>query len=171
MGSGAENIYTLPPPAVPPLGEAAPRTPGAGPGRPRGGGSLSTETPGPGLAPSRQPGGALRFPRLHVWGRVEGPRGEGRLQNSADWEEAGGAVPQRAPRRIQPHGSGRARRTRRCPTATACHGSGTLAAREELVPGTPGAGSGVTSRVLGSTQSKAKERKLPTPTIHLLKSE
>lgn len=54
MGSGAENIYTLPPPVVLPLGEA----PARGEGEPQ------DRDPGPDLAPSRQPGGLPAPPAL-----------------------------------------------------------------------------------------------------------
>lgn len=123
MGSGAENIYPLPPPVVLPLEEAAPRTPGAGPGRPRGGGSRRAGTPGRGLAPGRQLEGAACSPCPRVWGRAEGPRGEGRLQNSGGREEAGGrscSVPRGACSRTARGGrgaAGRAGRARCCPTA------------------------------------------------------
>lgn len=87
MGSGAENIYPLPPPVLLPLGEAAPRTPGAGPGRPRGGGHSAG--PGP-SARARQLWGAACDPCPRVWGRAEGPRREERLQTLRGGEEGGG---------------------------------------------------------------------------------
>lgn len=97
MGSGAENIYTLPPPAVPPLGEAAPRTPGAGPGRPRGGGSLSTETPGPGLAPSRQPGGGSPLPPPSRLGQGGGSTRGGAAPKLGGLGGSGGGGPAACP--------------------------------------------------------------------------
>lgn len=105
MGSGAENIYPLPPPVLLPLGEAAPRTPGAGPGRPRGGGHSAG--PGP-SARARQLWGAACDPCPRVWGRAEGPRREERLQTLRGGEEGGGggAVLQLTPGRSQPHGPG-----------------------------------------------------------------
>lgn len=187
MGSGAENIYPLPPPVLLPLGEAAPRTPGAGPGRPRGGGHSAG--PGP-SARARQLWGAACDPCPRVWGRAEGPRREERLQTLRGGEEGGGggrscSSPRGAPSptgRAVRGAAGRAGRARHCPTA-APHRRGPPATAPGGTPrggktsrpppweslcreGGAGGGSGV----LGRIQSKAKERELPAPAIHLLKS-
>lgn len=139
------------------------------------GGSRRTGTPGPGLAPSRQPGGGSPLPLPSGLGQGGGSTRGGAAPNTRRIGRRRGAVLQRTPRRFQPHGSGRAwsRDGRagpgaapRLPPATA---AGEMQRGRNCWPpslsGTPGAGSGVTGRVLGRTQSKAKERKLPTPTV------
>lgn len=103
MGSGAENIYPVPPPVVLPLGEAAPRTPGAGPGRPRGGGAAAPG-PRPGLSAEQTDWGGSLLPLTSALGRGGAAPKLGGLGGG------GGAVPQRTPRPISPiqrHGSGR----------------------------------------------------------------
>lgn len=169
MGSGAENIYTLPPPAVLPLGEAAPRTPRRRPGPPEGRGEPKHRDPRPGLSVEQTAWGGSPLPLPSALGQGGGSTRGGAAPKLGVLGGGGGGGPAACPA-AHPAPRLGAGRARRCPTAAACHGSGTHTAREELLPGTPGAGRGVTDRVLGRAQSKAKERKLPTPSIHLLKS-
>lgn len=178
MGSGAENIYPLPPPAVLPLGEAAPRTPApAGAARGEGGaaGPGPPGPPGPGLALSRQPGGTPCFPALGLGAgrRVREGRGGSKLGGLGGGGGRSRSVPRGASSARARGGrgaAGRAGRARSCPTAAAGAGKRSEGGTCPSLPGTAGAGRGVAERRLGRTQSKAKERKLPTPTLHLLKS-
>lgn len=161
MGSGAENIYTLPPPVVLPLGEA----PARGEGEPQ------DRDPGPDLAPSRQSGGLPAPPALGSGAGRRVREGRGGSKTRRVGRRRGGG-PAARPAAHPPHGSGwewgrgtgGAGRAgtgraglgpalphgRRAAPGAACHGSGRNAAREEKLlaslPGTLGAGSGVTGR-------------------------
>lgn len=121
----------------------------------RGEGEPQLRDPGPGLAPSRRTGGAPCFPWPRLWG------GEGRLQNSAGWEEAGGRS------RSEPRGPSApsSATARDGPSPALPHGCRLPREREELLPslpGTHGAGSGMMERLLGrAEQGKGKKTAHP----------
>lgn len=157
MGSGAENIYPLPPPVLlPPLGEAAPRTPGAGPGRPRGRGTRRGGDPPPGPGAGRTDLGSCLLPLPSDLGQGGGSTRGQAAPKLGEWGGGKGGGPaahpgaQPAPRVgrrgacVEPReGRAGARRCptaaphRRCPPAT---GAGEKQSGEELLaplPGTP----------------------------------